>query len=301
MLAEKTHVTTLQWRTWSCDFLLELINSSLNPHLVEAEIKALLDAYENAFSRFKTTSEISQLSQGESIEPSNLFQKSLRKALAINQVVSAEFFNPHVNLAARGYDVSLEKLGQQPFSGLISHLNTPLFPNGLLKMSDQQLQLKPQIVLDFGGFLKGLVAEVIANKYAPHCQGVVVNLGGDLCVRGRDENRDYFEIGIYNPVTQQDHLVRLKNQSLCTSGSYKRTWKNGTQTQHHITNPITQGSSTSDFVSISFWGRDGALCDALATAAFNADQSVWQRWQKTNPELYYLAIKKSGEIVNSSF
>jgi thiamine biosynthesis lipoprotein ApbE len=31
------------------------------------------------------------------------------------------------------------------------------------------------------------------------CQGLVVNFGGDLTVRGRDLNQNDFEIGIFNP------------------------------------------------------------------------------------------------------
>jgi thiamine biosynthesis lipoprotein ApbE len=58
-------------------------------------------------------------------------------------------------------------------------------------------------------------------------------------------------------------------------------------------------SSQSEFISISFFGKEAALCDALATAAFNAQVSVWDEWVQTFPTLQYAAITKSGSFVTS--
>lgn len=226
-------VSVIQFKAWSCDFAIELIESNLNPIVVEAEIKAQLLADEHLFSRFLASSQLSQLNQGQRIKPSLRFKQVYQQAKELAQNLNHWGFNPQVNLAAQGYQPSFEKL-KSP-KAKTRNLPAPLpFPDGVIETA-HTLQLKPHTCLDFGSFLKGLVAAEIADRYAPQCQGVVVNFGGDLAVRGRDLHQATFNLSIHNPVTNLDHSITLKPQSLCTSGTYKRQWpaQGGNETSPH--------------------------------------------------------------------
>jgi len=300
MRVKNKPLVTVTFNTWNCEFLLELINPQRAVGEIEAEIKARLFNYEQAFSRFLNYSELGRLNQGQTVEPSPLFIKVLQQAEALVATIKSDYFNPHVDLAAQGYDTTFDDLGLKKIKySVTANIKAPEFPSGV-HHQDNGLKLSPNVKLDFGSFLKGLVSAQIADIYAPDCDGLVVNFGGDLSVRGKDLEADTFAIGIYNPVLKKDHVVLLKNQSLCTSGSYKRTWTKGTELKHHITNPVLGTSSNSDYVSITFWGLDGAMCDALATAAFNAKPEVWKQWQQALPGVHYLAVHKSGEIITST-
>ena len=298
MRVKNKPLVTVTFNTWNCEFLLEIINSKRAVGEIEAEIKARLFNYEQAFSRFLNYSELGRLNDGQTVDPSPLFVKVLSQAEILAAQINSDYFNPHVDLAAQGYDKSYDELGLKKIEYSVRTV-VPEFPSGV-HHQDNGLKLTANVKLDFGSFLKGLVSAQIADIYAPDCDGLVVNFGGDLTVRGKDLKTEAFAIGIFNPVLKIDHVIKLKNQSLCTSGSYKRTWTEGSAQKHHITNPVLGTSSNSDYVSISFWGVDGALCDALATAAFNATPEVWKQWQQTLPNLDYLAIHKSGEIITSN-
>lgn len=285
-----------EFRAWSCQFSLELIEPKCEPKCMVAKIKDTLNLYEQTFSRFKRDSSLSRLNQGETITTNELFAEVLRLATTLSQKLPPKYFNPHINLEAHGYHQSFEN---QDFKNTQNLDKPPLpFPNGL-ELVANTLKLKPKTNIDFGAFLKGYVAQIIADQYQDCCRGIIVNFGGDLSVRGKDIHTSAFRIGIFNPITHQDEVVILKNQSLSTSGTYKRTWNIKGDQKHHILDPSTNKNPESEFVSISFWGKDGALCDALATAAFMTTPDIWDQWRKKFSDVEYLAITRSGAVQSS--
>lgn len=297
MLVKSPPVTVTRFKAWSCDFIIELIESDLNPVVVEAEIKAQLLADEQRFSRFLPNSTLSQLNQGQTIRPCPRFKHVYQQAKTLAENLQHGGFNPHVNLAGQGYAQSIEKLPNLSAQPKTAPAPLP-FPDGVIETA-HTLSLKPHTCLDFGSFLKGLVAAEIADRYAPHCRGLIVNFGGDIAVRGQDRQQAAFPLSIYNPVTKADHPLTLQHESLCTSGTYKRQWHHHGKPQHHLTNPHTHRPANTEWVSISFWGPDGALCDALATTAFNATPAQWQQWTNTFNGLQFLAVHQTGTVVSS--
>jgi thiamine biosynthesis lipoprotein len=286
-----------EFKAWSCDFMLEIVALQGAPAPIVQAIKKTLAQYEQAFSRFLPNSDLAKLNAGETIPLSPLWKKIIHQAETLSKTIGTETFNPHVNLAAQGYNVSIEKLTARTQAPANAQTLLP-FPDGLI-IENETIKLKPNHCLDFGSFLKGFVSAELAQQFAPQCDGVIINFGGDMTVLGNDETKRPFQIGIYNPVTKQDHHITLKNQSLCTSGTYKRVWETQTGTRHHILDPQKNNNHPSPFVSISFWGRDAALCDALATAAFNATPQQWEQWRAAHPDLNYLAIHKTGTLITS--
>lgn len=289
MRAKTQSLVTETFAAWSCQVAVEFIHPTVDTQPILSDIKKTLASYEATYSRFRASSLISRLSDGETVTVDDAFLKLLTRAQNL-QTQTNGIFSPFIDVSALGYRKSFE---QQRFFPAQKNLSGVPNSSEKISITADQARLAADTTLDFGGFLKGYVSQVLADKYADVAQGVIINLGGDLTVRGRDlETRD-FVIAIYNPITKQDHQVFLHNQTLCTSGTYKRTWHDSTRTYHHIVDPRTGDSSQSDFVSISFWGDDGALCDGLSTAAFSAPVSDWDQWCQTY-NVAYLAIQKDG-------
>ncbi len=270
---------------------LEVIEPTGNPELVLADFKDTLRVFEQQFSRFKTSSLISQLNQGETV----LLTPELKALINVAKGLSAQTnqrFNPHVNAAAVGYEASFT---EQNFTPAKTVAPAPPFPDGLI-VEGSTVRLHPGMVLDFGGFLKGYLSQFLAEKHQTAGKGILVNLGGDLTVRGEDSDRPDFAIGIYNPITQQEVIVKLRNQSLSTSGTYKRRWEKEGQTYHHVLDARDHQSAESEFISVSLWGPFGAEVDALATAFFSANETERQQWVGQNPGLSSLTINQSGIV-----
>jgi thiamine biosynthesis lipoprotein len=131
----------------------------------------------------------------------------------------------------------------------------------------------PAASLDVGAFGKGYAAERVAELLSARgvSDSYVLDFGGNLRVIGAPHNRDAFIAGIRDPQANAsgEHVLRLylKNASLVTSGSYFRYFEIDGVRYHHLIDPET-GYPASVFSSVTIYGADSGICDALSTALF---------------------------------
>ena len=87
-------------------------------------------------------------------------------------------------------------------------------------IDEQFVCLPPGLAIDAGGIGKGLAADFIADKAMNlGCEGVVVNAGGEVAVRGETNNPQGWTVGVENPFNEGQHVatVRLSAGGLATS------------------------------------------------------------------------------------
>ena len=136
----------------------------------------------------------------------------------------------------------------------------------------------PLASLDVGAFGKGYAAERVSEyvKRNGITNDFVLNFGGNLRVIGCREDGEPFTSGILDPnadaVGSYAIVLPLNDNSLVTSGSYFRYFEIEGQRYHHLIDPETAMPSDR-FVSVSVWGKDSGLCDALSTALFVMDRA----------------------------
>jgi thiamine biosynthesis lipoprotein len=101
---------------------------------------------------------------------------------------------------------------------------------------------------------KLLLAQGFKNFY--------VDAGGDIQVHGKNEQNQYWSVGIKNPFNQEQivKVLYLKNQGIATSGTYLRG--------QHIYDPHARSKPLTEIVSISAIGPNVYEADRFATAAF---------------------------------
>ncbi len=99
--------------------------------------------------------------------------------------------------------------------------------------------------LDLGGIAKGWAADMALKRFFRPFANVIVNVGGDLRLRGGPQPGETWAVGIRNP--REDHLptgdniaiVSMGQGGLATSGATRRWWYQGGQRQHHLLDPRT--------------------------------------------------------------
>ena len=120
------------------------------------------------------------------------------------------------------------------------------------------------------------------KRYFRSFENVIINLGGDLRLRGRRQPDEEWAVGICDP--RQDHLpgpksnivvLSLGRGGLATSGGTSRFWQQGNQWRHHLLDPR---SGLPANVWISFRGEEEdesarliATATALAPTAARAE------------------------------
>ena len=151
--------------------------------------------------------------------------------------------------------------------------------------------------------MKGYLSEIIAKKiklYSEKIIGVIINIGGDIYTEGLDENGNKFTFNIYNPILEGKGIsVTLYNQSLATSGTYKRTWLRFGEKTHHILDISGKKNPESNVVSASVIHTDGATAEAYAKVFLSMDyKKALELLDDRN--ISFVVIKNNHQIINTT-
>lgn len=113
--------------------------------------------------------------------------------------------------------------------------------------------------VDPTGYVKGWAAQrALTFLNGVDADGVIVNAGGDVCVRGHMSDGSTFRVGVTSPTDQQVvAVVAHVTNAIATSGESERG--------AHLFNAFTQ-TFDSAVASATVVGPDLGVADALATA-----------------------------------
>lgn len=170
--------------------------------------------------------------------------------------------------------------------------------NHLKLLGDNKiLNNKPN--LDLGAISKGYTTEVV-GKYLEE-NGItkyLINAGGNVKV-GIPNNKDVYSIGIQSPNKDGSLLtiVKGKNISVITSGSYERNYTYNGVTYSHIIDPDTLYPASS-MKSVTVITKDSALGDALSTTLFLMSVEDGQKFIK-NYDAEAIWVTNSDEVIRS--
>ena len=234
--------------------------------LVEAEgADDALDAAEREFhrlesllSRFRDDSELSQLNRDGSIDAGPDLLRVVELALAARERTRGRF-DPTVHdaVVAAGYDRTFEAV---PADGAAA--GAPVPAGGGVRIDGYRIELQAGIRIDLGGIGKGYAAERAAEPLAT-AGPCLVNAGGDIATRGGS-----WPVGV---ATGDGTLtLELSGSALATSGRDRRTWRRGGSALHHLIDPSTGASATSDVFRITVVATDAVDAEVLATSLFLA-------------------------------
>ena len=125
--------------------------------------------------------------------------------------------------------------------------------------------------IDLGGIGKGMAADIVAEELIEQgVAGVAVNLGGDMVALGTPSNDSSWFVGVADPFDPKDQLMQLRLDcgGLATSGTTVRTFTGiDGSLRHHIVNPTTGRSSSTELVAATVLASDAATAEIFATAA----------------------------------
>jgi thiamine biosynthesis lipoprotein len=209
-------------------------------------------------------------------------------------------FNPLVQIERLGYIKNFDDLieGDTEVSSEPYDID---FSATQINHKTRKVSLQAGQKLDFGGFLKGYLAERICNeikKSSPSVSGVVVNIGGDIHTQGLDAHGEKFIFYIHNPIVESgDVPVTLHNESLATSGTYKRTWQRQGTLVHHILDATGTQNPESDVVSASVVHPQGGFAEAYAKVVLSLGPNQ-AKHVLADQTLKYVVINKNGAVIN---
>jgi thiamine biosynthesis lipoprotein len=228
-----------------------------------------LDAFDAACNRFRDDSELSRLNKGHGVTTpiSSTLELALVAALRAAEA-TGDMVDPTVlpALLALGYDRDFDELANE---SILEHVAVPAMgPSAVhLDLDEHTVMLDPPCQLDLGASAKALVVDLVASDVA-ESGGVVVELGGDVAVRGEGPQGPW-AIAVSDTLVLdgEEPRISLRRGGVATSSTTSRTWRVGERTVNHIIDPRTGRCARGLYTTASVSASDCVLANAFATAA----------------------------------
>lgn len=279
-------------------------NEDLQPLIIDA-----LQAVDASLSPFNKKSIISHINNNERFCVDTLFTEVFRNAEIIYTESHGAFdptVAPLVNAWGFGFKQS-SNITASTIDSLLAlvGLHHVTLNNGLITKSD------PRIMLDFSAIAKGYGSDCVA-RVLDSCgvQNYMVEIGGEIVIKGHNKNGNPWGIGINKPIddslsTNQElqTVLRLTDCAIATSGNYRNYYyKDGVKYAHTI-DPRTGYPVQHSLLSATVIADNCMRADALATAFMVLGVDSAMTYCKFHPEIdgYFIVAADSGryEVLRS--
>ena len=239
------------------------------PEGLMEEIWADCERYENLLSKTIPTSDVSRINAagGEPVAVDPETWEILRRAKEISALTEGAFSVTIAPLTAM-WDFTGGTNRMPADDERIAAL--PLVGDQKIVLGDDgTVTLPAGMQIDLGGIAKGYIADKVAEHMEGRVYGAILSLGGNVYVVGRKPDGSPFRVGVQDPqglTGVSMGVIATNDGSVVTSGTYERYFEKDGVRYHHILDPQTGMSSTSDLASATFVMKSSMDADALATA-----------------------------------
>jgi thiamine biosynthesis lipoprotein len=235
-----------------------------------------LNLLEDRWSRFRPASEVCQLqaSRGAPLVVSDDTFVLVERCLAAWSRTGGAF-DPTIlpALEAAGYDDDFAAVASR-----VEHPRTPVTGGAAPGMHGIELLpavsavvLPVGVELDGGGIAKGLAADIVtAELLAAGAEGAMVNVGGDIRVRGAPPSGSTWSIAVAHPTVPGTHLLRLglEDGAVATSSRLRRRWTIAGRERHHLLDPRTGEPTGTPVVAVTAIAAEGWWAEAVTKQVF---------------------------------
>jgi len=273
---------------------------------VKAEIMEVLQKFDQSLNPFKENSIIGKVNNNIPVALDSMFIKVFEKSMEVSRKTDGKFditASPFINAWGFGFkdmdNVTPEKIdSMKAFVGY----NKIRIENGVVVKDDPRVQINTSAISK--GYSCDIVAQLLEDM---GIENYMVEIGGEITMRGTNQKGDCWRIGIDKPTDDATAMQRelqtilsICDKAVATSGNYRNYYvKDGVKYAHTI-DPQTGYPSEQDILSATVIADDCMTADAYATAfvAMGVEKSV--EVAKTIPGLhyYFIYVKSDGEISN---
>lgn len=244
------------------------------PDNLQQQVQAHLDAVDESMSTYIETSELSQLNDapvGEWVEISEPLYQVLELAMDISDLTDGAYdvtVGPLVNLWGFGPEDTGDAVpDEQAISEALAQTG---YDQLELNPSPPQVRKAAAVQVDLSSIAKGYGADVVAHLFDElGFTNYLIEVGGDLRVKGRNPRGEPWRIGVEKPALAQGNVqqaISLSDGGVATSGDYRNYFEVDGERYSHIIDPRLGRPVTHNLVSVTVVGETARTADGLATA-----------------------------------
>lgn len=237
-------------------------------------IERVLEEVDASMSTWRDDSELSQLNRKPDQQAwtpvSDGFHQVLSKSLEISELTEGAFdvtVAPLVDLWGFGPEGRPEKA---PDDATLARVMGQVGYEKLeLKANPPSVRAEHPQRIDLSAVAKGYGVDVVAQYLdSEDVEAYLVEIGGEIRVRGRKPDGNAWRLAIEEPISsgrQVNRIVALDDQAMATSGDYRNYYESEGTRYSHTIDPETGAPIRHGLASVTVIASDCMTADALAT------------------------------------
>ena len=156
--------------------------------------------------------------------------------------------------------------------------------------------------LNLSAIAKGYGVDALAELLDMHgYTAYLVEIGGEIRVRGRKPDGSYWKLAIESPIPQAQRayqILTLTDHGVATSGDYRNYFAKDGRRFSHIIDPVTGRPIAHNLESVTVIGDTTARADALATALMVMGEERGVQFCEQQKIAAYFIYKQGDKLVN---
>jgi thiamine biosynthesis lipoprotein len=301
-----------QGTTYSVKLVLEGLPVSKKQ--VENEMTTALARIDASLSNYREDSDISRLNAQETTEwlpISNEIAELIRIShyvyeqsdgcydLTVKPLFDLWGFSKHQNKVPSAAEID----------ALLPHIGM-----SLLEIDSQQPRIRkkdPKLKIDLSSIAQGYSVGVLAQRLeALGIKNYMVEIGGEMMVKGHKANGEDWRVGILAPkpfTMEVQKIIDIKQQSgtaVMTAGTYRNFFEEKGQSYSHILNPKIGRPVTHHLLSVTVLHQNPVWADAWDTALLCVGEEQAAKIAEAQKLQVLLVYNKEGKLteqMSSSF
>ena len=239
----------------------------------DKEIRAELQRVDDALSMFNKQSVLSKFNRNEKYDVSNArFNDVVRLSLQLSRETDGAFditVAPLVNEWGFGF-----KHREKITASKIDSLRAFVGYDKLFYEGDRLNKRDSRVTIDCGAVAKGYGVDCVARLLSSKgCTNYMVEIGGEVVVKGKNAKGKKWTIGINKPVddstktvNEVQNILHVSDCGIATSGNYRNFYYVDGRKVSHTIDPKTGQPVQHSLLSATVLTPSCAKSDALATS-----------------------------------
>ncbi|SFS88407.1 thiamine biosynthesis lipoprotein [Halolactibacillus miurensis] len=287
-----------------------VVNLSVYDEGKEAAVSGAFDLisdWEAVLSDEVATSEVSAINKNAGKEPVKVSEpvfNLVKEAIHYGELSNGGFdvtTGPLTNLWRIGYD-DARKPSQAEIDDTLPIVD---YTKIELDETNQTVYLPSEnMELDLGGIAKGFIADEVVKYFdAEDVTTAIIDLGGNVYVKGNRPSGEEWTVGVQNPYLGRGQLlgrIRASDLSVVTSGIYERYLEVDGEQYHHILDPKTGYPYDNEIAGVTIVSETSVAGDALSTSVFSLGLDDGLALIETLEDVEAVFVTKDKRIVLSS-
>ncbi|MDR2652787.1 MAG: FAD:protein FMN transferase [Prevotellaceae bacterium] len=243
-----------------------------NDRNLQTEIDSVLDKFNMSLSAYNPNSIISKVNQNVDVELDDYFRNVFFKAKYFYEITDGAFdISASPLFSAWGFGFgNKEKITPKLIDSLkqFTGMEKINIVDGKIIKSDTRLNINANALAK--GYAVDVVADFLLSK---QIENFLIEIGGEIVVRGKNKNNENWKIGIdkpydgnFNAGETLMHTIELTDKAIATSGNYRQFYIEDGRKYAHTIDPLTGYPVQHSLLSATVIADDCMSADAVATS-----------------------------------